>query len=132
MSGLAAIDKKGWSSLPLQRKHLGRFRGRILLLPLVALLFLFLCQCQVRKAHQRLSEARQEIDADSGQQMEGAALYHLTIARELLAAAEKQYEDADFQAARRFADEAARQVFRAERLYQMERQGAGSATGGAP
>lgn len=93
---------------------------------------LLLCQCHVWRAHKSLSAVQSMALEVQEEEMEGTALYHLTTGKELVEAAEKQYEDADFTAARRFADEARRQMLRAERLGELNRRATSSTAGGTP
>lgn len=111
-----------------------RSRGvsRKLLVPLVVLCCLPLCQCYVWRTHKSLSAAQQTALEVREEDMQGTALYHLTTGKELLEAAEKQYEDADFKAARRFADEARKQILRAKKIDQLNRQATSSTDGGPP
>jgi hypothetical protein len=59
------------------------------------------------------------IEEAQGLEMEEAALYHLNVARRLLEAAERQYEEADFPAATSFLDQSERQLAMARRLHTM-------------
>lgn len=115
------------------RKCEPRKSRRRILVPLLAVLScLCLCQCHVCRAHKSLSEVRQGVLDVQQEEMEGTALYHLRAGQELLQAADKQYEDADFKAARRFAEESRRQILRAERLGQLNRQENSSTAEGKP
>ena len=91
------------------------------LLPLLLLCTLFLCQCYVWKAHKSLQEVRQEIKADEQVPMEEYAQYHLGTAKNLLIAAEKQYEDADFTEAIDLTEQAQDQLDRSRRLREFHK-----------
>ena len=69
-------------------------------------LCILLCQCHLRVARRTLSEVRQGIRGAEALGMEEEALYHLSVARDLLDEAEEQYEEADFTAAAQFAGQA--------------------------
>ena len=83
---------------------------RLLVLPVF--LALLTCQCHLLGAQRTISQVRDEVFRLEAVTMPEAARYHLDTARGLLAAAEKQYEDADFGAALKFAQRAHEQVER--------------------
>ncbi len=76
-------------------------------LPVLALCCaLLLAGCHVLSARRTLGQARQELARAEQIDLAGESLYHRAMAKELMEAAEKQYEDADFSEATRFAREA--------------------------
>ena len=99
------------------------------LLPALFLCLPFLCQCYIWNAHKDIKDLRQEIEAVQTDRMEASSLYHLEVAKGLLDAAEKQYEDADFFAVSELTSQAADQLDRSRKLraYQelVEKEGAG-------
>ena len=81
-----------------------------------------LCQCYLWSAHKNMKNIRKEIEYLEGSDMTGAAQYHLTIAQNLLDAAETQYEAADFAAANNFARQAQAQLERVRTLHKIQKQ----------
>jgi hypothetical protein len=95
----------------------GRWRH---VLPLLLLLLcVLLSSCEIWSLEKGLRQIRHGIQEAEGLEMEEAALYHLKVARSLLEAAEKQYEQADFPAAEQFLDQSESQLQRARRLHTM-------------
>jgi hypothetical protein len=95
----------------VRRRRGSRQIAGLLVLPLgLALLF---SGCYVWNAHTRIDQVRDEIFRVQGLQMDPDARYHVEAAKGLLAAAEKQYEEADFTSATRFAQGAHEQLERA-------------------
>jgi len=105
------------ASAALYRREARSRRRRFLLLPLA--LALLLCQCQLRNAHTMIGQTRDEVYRMEGVELDEASRYHVAIAKGLLAVAEKQYEDADFAAAAKFATRAHEQVERALQLQKL-------------
>jgi hypothetical protein len=62
--------------------------------------------------------------------MEDKALYHLSVARDLLEVAEEQYEEADFASAAQFASQAREQLERAKGLHKIQAGGQSAGGGG--
>jgi len=87
-----------------------RPKGFVLVLALCCALFL--SGCHVLSAHRVLGQAREELERAEQMDLAGESLYHRVVAQELIQAAEKQYEDADFPEAARFAQEALRHLSR--------------------
>jgi hypothetical protein len=75
--------------------------------------------CEIWSLERGLKQLRHGIEEAEGLGMEEAARYHLNVARSLLDAAERQYEEADFPAAERFLDQSESQLQRARRLHTM-------------
>lgn len=73
---------------------------------------LLLSGCHVWSAHRVLGQAREELARAEQMDLAGESLYHRVVAQELIQAAQKQYEDADFPEADRFAQEALRHLSR--------------------
>lgn len=67
---------------------------------------LLLSGCHILSAQRTLSQARQELARAEQIELTEENLYHRAMARGLIEAAEKQYEDADFSETVRFAREA--------------------------
>lgn len=67
---------------------------------------LLLAGCHVLSARRTLGQARLELAKAEHSDLADESLYHRAMAKELIEAAEKQYEDADFSEATRFAEEA--------------------------
>jgi len=80
---------------------------------LTAFLGLLVCHCHLMSAQGLISQVRQDVVRLEGARLEEPARYHLAVAGGLLVAAEKQYEEADFASASRFAQRAQEQVRRA-------------------
>lgn len=87
----------------------------LLLLPLGVLA----SGCAVWTLQKGLKEMGQEVQEAEALGMEQAALYHLNVARSLLEAAEKQYEEADFHAATQFLEQSRSQLQRAQDLHSL-------------
>lgn len=96
------------------RGHPG-WRGFLCLL----LLGFLLSGCELWTLERGIRQVGRGIEDAEGLGMEEAALYHLNVARRLLKAAEKQYEEADFPAATHFLDQSERQLAMARRLHTM-------------
>ena len=118
-----------WRNL---RKGSSRFYRKWCVVTLLFLLFPLVCHCHLSGAHKTLLQVRDEIQAAEGSEMGDTSLYHLAAAKGLLAAAEKQYEDADFTAALKFARRAQDQVERARRLQAFHEQADSLKTRGDP
>jgi hypothetical protein len=103
----------------LQAKPRAGHRRKWPALFIFILLSTFLCGCHVWKIQKSLSEVRQEIQGAETLGMEEAALYHLDVARSLLAEAEEQYEQADFRAAAQFLSQSERQLEKAQQLHAL-------------
>jgi hypothetical protein len=88
-------------------------------MPLLALILL--CSCEVWNLEKGIKQVGYDIEEAEGLGMEEAALYHLNVARSLVEAAWKQYEEADFDAAAQFLDQSERQLARARRLHSLQR-----------
>ena len=113
--------------------HLVRpFVRRIPVALLVGYLPVLLCGCHVWKAHVALKDLRQEIQLTERQEMEEQARYHLSVARGLLEAAEKQYEEADFGSAARFSRQGLEQLERARGLSASAREAESALKGKGP
>ena len=117
-------------NLRIRSKKMVRMR-RVVLAPLLLLIPL-LCSCHAWNTHKTLIQVRDEIQATDGPEMEKSVLYHLTAAKGLLADAEKQYEDADFPAALKFARRAREQLDRARKLQDFHKHAGSLKTGGDP
>jgi len=89
--------------------------------PILVLAGVLLCGCEVWRIEKGLKTVDYEIQEAEGLEMQEAALYHLTVARSLLEAAKKQYEEADFTDARRFLDQSERQLKRAQKLNALSK-----------
>lgn len=94
-------------------------KGRVLLI--LVQLGLLLWGCEVWRIEKRLKAVGYEMQEAEGFEMQESALYHLTVARSLLEAAKKQYEEADFTDARRFLDQSERQLKRAQQLHALRK-----------
>lgn len=103
----------------LAKTTVGQRRKRLTLFMFVLLLGIFLCGCHVWRIQKGLKEARHEIQGAETVGMEEAALYHLGVARSLLAEAEEQYEQADFRAAAQFLFQSERQLEKARQLHAL-------------
>lgn len=86
---------------------------------LFLLLGLLLCGCGIWSLERGIKQMGRGIEEAEGLGMEEAALYHLDMAKGLLQAAEAQYEQADFPAAKQFLDQSEQQLARARRLHTM-------------
>ncbi len=91
------------------------WKGLICLLLLGSLL----CGCELWTLERGIRQVGRGIEEADGLGMEEAALYHLRVAKQLLDAAEKQYEQADFPAATQFLDQSERQLAVARRIHSM-------------
>ena len=87
-------------------------------MPILALILL--CSCEVWNLEKGIKQVGFDIDEAEGLGMEEAALYHLNVAKSLVEAARKQYEEADFHAAAQFLDQSERQLARARRLHALQ------------
>lgn len=92
-------------------------------MPVLALVLIgiLLCGCQVWSIEKGIKRVGHGIDEAEGLGMEEAALYHLNVARSLMVAARKQYEEADFHAAAGFLDQSESQLARARRLHALHK-----------
>ena len=93
--------------------------GRVFLI--LVLVGVLLCGCEVWSIEKGLKTVGYEIQEAEGLEMQETALYHLTVAKSLLEAAKKQYEEADFTDARRFLDQSERQLKRAQTLNALSK-----------
>jgi hypothetical protein len=100
----------------------------LLLLPLAVLA----SGCEVWTIEKGLKEVGYEVQEAEGLGMEEAALYHLNVARSLLEAAEKQYEEADFHAATGFLDQSRSHLQRAQELQSLSESAPPPTAGGMP
>jgi len=103
----------------LQAKPTAGQRRKWPALFILFLLGIFLCGCHVWRIQKGIKEVRHEIQGADALGMEEAALYHLDVARSLLAAAEEQYEQADFRAAAHFLFQSERQLEKAQKLHAL-------------
>jgi hypothetical protein len=87
-------------------------------IPVLALILL--CGCQVWNIEKGIKKVGRDIEEAEGLGMEEAALYHLNVAKSLVEAARKQYEEADFEAAAQFLDQSERQLARAKTLHALQ------------
>ena len=95
---------------------------RIQLIFLIFILSLFLCQCNPWNTRKGIIHFRERLQLAEQLNMKEAALYHLTVAKNLIDAAEKQYEDADFAAANQFIKQAEQQYQQAKKFYLLHYQ----------
>ncbi len=102
------------------KKHCINSKFRLIVL--FFLLSIFICQCNPWNIRKDLIDFRHRIQQAEKLDMKEAALYHLTIAKNLLEAAEKQYEEADFTAANKFIKQADKQYQKARKLYMLYHQ----------
>ena len=87
---------------------------------LLALFFsLMFTQCYYWSVPRGLKDLRLRIAQTERKELQGTARYHLTLAKELLQAAERQYDEADFTASSRFIKQAAKQLNRANEVYRQ-------------
>ncbi len=106
-------------SCPTRHSHRGETARICFLALLVAASLLW--GCELWTLEQGIRQVGRGIDEAEALGMEEAALYHLTVARQLLDAASKQYEQADFPAATQFLDQSERQLAVARRIHSMNR-----------
>ena len=111
-----------------QRKQIEK---KALAVLLICLCFM-LCQCYLWGAYKNIRNIRKEIKYLEKFAMTGAAQYHLTIAQNLLSAAEKQYEEADFGSAKNFARQAQAQLDRVRMLQELHERADSPKTEGNP
>jgi hypothetical protein len=111
------------------RRRRARRRTPVCFVLTTALALLF-SGCYVKNAYTMIGQARDEIFRVEGLQMDPDAQYHVEAAKGLLAAAEKQYEEADFTSAYRFAQGAHEQVDRALGLQSLHQTAASSESRG--
>ncbi len=88
---------------------------------LLGLILLPLCSCEIWNLEKGIKQVDEGIREAGELGMEEAALYHLNVAKDLLATARKQYEDADFAAAARFLDQSEAQLATARRIHTSNR-----------
>lgn len=100
------------------RKHMEKAVLPVLLICLP----LLLCQCYLWSANKNMRNIRKEIKYFEGSAMTGTEQYHLTIAQNLLDAAETQYEEADFSAANNYARQAQAQLERVRMLQELQKK----------
>ncbi len=100
-----------------KKREKRRWTGALVLILLGSLL----CGCEIMALERGLKQVRHGIEQADGLGMQEAALYHLNVARSLLDAAEKQYEEADFPASEQFLDQSESQLQWARRLHAMNR-----------
>lgn len=99
---------RGCGPLPRTKSLLNRLQ-----LPgLTLLCVLLLAGCHILSAQRTLRQAQQELARAEQMDLDEESLYHRAMARELIEAAEKQYEDADFSETSRFAQEALQHLSR--------------------
>jgi len=101
-------------------------------LPLLLLLGVLASGCYVWAIQKDLKEIGKEVREAEGLGMEEAALYHLNVARSLLDAAEKQYEEADFRATTQFLDQSRGHLQRAQELHSFSESAPPPILGGVP
>ena len=99
---------------------------------LLLLLGVLASGCYVWAIQKDLKEMGNEVREAEGLGMEEAALYHLNVARSLLEAAEKQYEEADFRATTQFLDQSRGHLQRAQELHSLSESAPPPILGGAP
>jgi hypothetical protein len=112
-----------------EQDKISRTRKTLLVLVLLGTLC---AGCEVWNIEKGLKQVGYEIVEAESLGMEEAALYHLNVARSLLAAARKQYEEADFAAARQFLDQSQEQLQRAQGLHALRRTAPPPEQGEAP
>ena len=117
---------------PGAKQHDGGCRKWTALLLLLLPLAVVASGCAVWNVQKGLKEVRHEVQEAEGLGMEEAALYHLNVARSLLEAAEKQYEEADFHAATEFLDQSRSQLERARKLHSLSESAPPPIVGGMP
>ena len=117
--------------LPEVRQYDGGCEKWVALLVLL-LLGVLASGCEVWTLPKGLKDAGLEVQEAEGLGMEEAALYHLNVARSLLEAAEKQYEEADFHAATQFLDQSRSHLQRAQDLHSLRESAPPPIVGGAP
>ena len=88
---------------------------------LLGLIGFLLCGCEIWNLEKGIRQVGGGIREADGLGMEDAALYHLNVARDLLEAAGKQYEEADFVAASRFLDHSEAQLVTARTIHTLNR-----------
>jgi len=80
---------------------------------------IFFTQCYYWTVPWGLRDLRKRIEQAEQKELRGSANYHLTLAKELFQAAEKQYEEADFSASNKFIKQAGEQLKRANELNRL-------------
>jgi hypothetical protein len=92
---------------------------RCLLVLFLVLTCALLGACELWNLERGLRQIDRGIEQAQALDMQEAALYHLNLARTLLAAAEEQYEQADFPSAEQFLDQSELHLQRARRLHAL-------------
>ena len=86
---------------------------------LAAAFSILFSQCYYWTVPRGISNLRSRIEQAERKEFSATAKYHLTLARELFQAAEKQYEDADFTSANQYIKQAKEQLNRANELSRL-------------
>ncbi len=77
---------------------------------MIALLCVIVCGCGLQGARMALNRAETEIDHANAVQLSEQGRYHLNAAKNLLEAARREYEEADFYQTETFARQALEQA----------------------